>query len=185
MVGIASTLAIINNQQLAITPVVKQVFFYYNIFLFIIENTPMKMKRKKEILFLCTGNSCRSQMAEGLTRYLKSDLFIPYSAGVETHGMNEEAVAVMQEIGIDIRSHKSQHVDELSAIHFDYVVMVCDKAAQNCPRFNGNATIIVRPFDDPPALAAQETDPDKIRGYYRQVRDEIRRFVESLPGSLQ
>jgi arsenate reductase len=144
----------------------------------------MKMERKKAILFLCTGNSCRSQIAEGLARYLKSDFVIPYSAGVETHGLNPNAVQVMQEIGIDITAHKSQHIDEFKDIHLDYVVAVCDKASQSCPIFPGDTTVIRRPFDDPPALAKDETDPEKALDHYRRVRDEIKAFVEELPGVL-
>ncbi len=144
----------------------------------------MKMQRKKEVLFLCTGNSCRSQMAEGLARHLKSDHIIAYSAGIETHGLNQSAVLVMREIGIDILSQKSQHLDEFANHKFDYVITVCDRAAQSCPIFNQNVQVIARPFDDPPLLAKDEKDPEKALDCYRRVRDEILEYIQTLPESL-
>src|SRR6266699_648574 len=92
---------------------------------------------KLKVLFLCTGNSCRSQMAEGWARHLKSDAIDAYSAGVEPHGMNLTAIAVMQQAGVDISTHHSKHVDELQAIPFDFVVTVCDHAHETCPLFPG------------------------------------------------
>ena len=145
----------------------------------------MKMKRKLEVLFLCTGNSCRSQMAEGLARHFKSDFLIPYSAGVETHGMNESAILVMQEIGIDIRAQKSQHSDEFAKHRFDYVITVCDRAAESCPTFANADKVVIQRFDDPPALAKNETDPQKALDHYRRVRDEIKNYIESLPEILK
>jgi len=92
---------------------------------------------KMKILFLCTGNSCRSQMAEGWTRHLKGDIIEPYSAGVESHGLDSLAVRVMAEAGVDISAHRSKHFSELKDIQFDYVVTVCDDAYEKCPVFPG------------------------------------------------
>lgn len=142
------------------------------------------MTGKKKILFLCTGNSCRSQMAEGWTRALKGDVFEAYSAGVETHGLNPNAVRVMAEAGVDISGHRSKHVSELLHAGIDYVVTVCDAAAEACPIFPGKAKIIHRSFQDPPALAKSAKTEEEALAHYRRVRDEIRSFVETLPGSL-
>ena len=111
------------------------------------------MQQKLKILFLCTGNSCRSQMAEGWARHLKADLIEPYSAGIETHGVNPRAVQVMAEAGVDISGHKSQNVSEFADVQFDYVVTVCDYASETCPWFPGPARVIHVGFDDPPRLA--------------------------------
>lgn len=143
------------------------------------------MTDKKKILFLCTGNSCRSQMAEGLTRHFKNDLFDAYSAGIETHGLNPYAVEVMKEIGIDISQQRSKHVDELKGIEFDYVVTVCDHAHESCPLFGGNAKVVHIGFDDPPKLALQCVTESEKFNCYRRVRDDIRRFVKRLPESLE
>ena len=142
------------------------------------------LQRKMNVLFLCTGNSCRSQMAEGWARRLKSDAIEPYSAGIEKHGLNPHAVKVMAEADVDIAGHASKTLDDLEGIDFDYVVTVCGHAHETCPRFPGNATVIHVGFDDPPKLASEETDPDKALDHYRRVRDEIRAFVETLPASL-
>jgi arsenate reductase len=143
------------------------------------------MERKKNILFLCTGNSCRSQMAEGWTRTLKGDVFEPYSAGIEAHGLNPLAVKVMAETGVDISSHRSQLVSELMDITFDIVITVCDHARENCPVFLGSAgTVIHKGFDDPPKLAEKAATEDEVLRIYRRVRDEIRLFVKSLPESI-
>lgn len=144
-----------------------------------------KTVQKLKVLFLCTGNSCRSQMAEGWARHLKGDVIEPYSAGIETHGLNPHAVKVMAEAGVDISRHRSKHVDELKTIPFDYVVTVCDQAHESCPLFPGRTKVIHVGFDDPPRLAGQARDEDEALGHYRRVRDEIRRFVESLPESLE
>jgi len=140
---------------------------------------------KKSILFLCTGNSCRSQMAEGWARRLKSDLLEPYSAGVEVHGLNPIAVQVMAEAGVDISQQRSKHVDELRDVRFDYVVTVCGHANEHCPIFSGKAKIVHVAFDDPPKLAQDASTGDEALKCYRTVRDEIRRFVETLPESLE
>ncbi|TVQ50708.1 MAG: arsenate reductase ArsC [Phycisphaerales bacterium] len=137
-----------------------------------------------KLLFLCTGNSCRSQMAEGWARHLKSDVIEPYSAGIEKHGLNPHAVAVMAEAGVDISGHTSKNLDELSDVPFDVVVTVCGHAHETCPMFPGDAKVIHHGFVDPPKLAANESEPEKALDHYRRVRDEIRAFVESLPEGL-
>jgi len=110
------------------------------------------MNNKLKILFLCTGNSCRSQMAEGWAKHLKSDVIVPYSAGIKTHGLNPNAVKVMAEVGVDISNHYSKHVDELKDIQFDYVITVCGHANENCPVFPGKTRIVHIGFEDPPKL---------------------------------
>ncbi len=140
--------------------------------------------RKTRVLFLCTGNSCRSQMAEGWARHLKGSLLEPYSAGIEVHGLNPNAVKVMAEAGVDISGHRSKHLDELQGMEFDYVVTVCDRANETCPFFPGRAKRIHKGFDDPPMLAREAKTEEEALGHYRRVRDEIRAFVESLPESL-
>ena len=143
------------------------------------------MKEKLNVLFLCTGNSCRSQMAEGWARALKSETIAAYSAGVETHGMNPSAVQVMAEAGVDIGGHNSKLVHDLLDVNFDYVVTVCDHARQSCPVFPGSAVIVPKPFDDPPALAKGAGSEEEALDHYRRVRDEIREFVLELPGGLR
>jgi len=138
-----------------------------------------------KILFLCTGNSCRSQMAEGWARQLKADKIEAYSAGIETHGLNPNAVRVMAEADVDITSQKSQHVDEFKHVQFDYVITVCDNAAESCPVFSGDAKVIHQPFDDPPRLAREAASEEEGLAHYRRVRDEIRDYVASLPENLQ
>jgi arsenate reductase len=144
-----------------------------------------KTVQKLKVLFLCTGNSCRSQMAEGWARRLKGDVIEPYSAGIETHGLNPNAVKVMAEAGVDISGHHSKHVNEVMDISFDYVVTVCDDAHESCPFFPGRTRIVHVGFDDPPRLAKQAGNEQEALDHYRRVRDEIRRFVESLPDSLE
>jgi arsenate reductase len=140
---------------------------------------------KLRVLFLCTGNSCRSQMAEGWARTLKSDGIEPSSAGVETHGLNRRAVKVMAEAGVDISEQRSKHVDDLRHVCFDYVVTVCDRARESCPVFPGAARTVHRSFDDPPLLARGASTEEEALAPYRRVRDEIRAFVETLPCSLR
>ena len=141
-------------------------------------------RSKTTILFLCTGNSCRSQMAEGWARHLKPGAIEAYSAGIETHGLNPLAVQVMAEAGADISSQRSKHVDELKHMVFDYVVTVCGHANEHCPMFPGRTKVIHVGFDDPPALAKEVADEREVLNIYRRVRDDIRQFVESLPESL-
>jgi arsenate reductase len=139
----------------------------------------------KNILFLCTGNSCRSQMAEGWTNHLKSDTLAAYSAGVETHGINPRAVKVMAEAGIDISANASKLVTDLPAnMEFDYVVTVCGNANENCPYFPAKTRVVHVGFDDPPSLTRDMTNEDAVLAVYRRVRDEIKAFVETLPGAL-
>lgn len=139
---------------------------------------------KLKVLFLCTGNSCRSQMAEGWARHLKNDLIEAWSAGIEKHGLNPHAVKVMAEAGVDISGQYSKTLDELSDVSFDWVVTVCGHAHETCPLFPDGAKVIHVGFDDPPRLARNESDLDKALEHYRRVRDEIRTFVETLPASL-
>ena len=139
---------------------------------------------KKNILFLCTGNSCRSQMAEGWARALKGDLLNSYSAGVVRHGLNPSAVKVMAEVGVDISAHRSKTVDDLPQVEFDYVVTLCGHAAENCPYFPGQAKRLHVGFDDPPTLAQGAKSEEEALIHYRRVRDEIRAFVEGMPGNL-
>ncbi len=140
--------------------------------------------KKLRILFLCTGNSCRSQMAEGWARQLKSDVIDARSAGIETHGLNPYAVKAMAEAGVDISQHESTNVDDYSDINFDYVVTVCGHADEHCPVFKGNAVVIHKGFDDPPKLAAEEPTEAGIMLHYQRVRDEIRAYIETLPEAL-
>jgi arsenate reductase len=123
-------------------------------------------------------------MAEGWVRHLKGDLIDVYSAGIETHGLNPKAVQVMAESGIDISSQRSQLVNEYIDKRFDFVVTVCDHANENCPYFPGGAKIVHVGFDDPPRLAAELDNEEEQLDCYRRVRDEIKAFVETLPGSL-
>ena len=141
-------------------------------------------KQKLKVLFLCTGNSCRSQMAEGWTWHLKADAIEAYSAGIETHGLNPHAVQVMAEAGVDISNHRSKHVDELKGFPFDYVVTVCDHAHESCPLFPGPTQVVHVGFEDPPRLAKQAPDEQAALDCYRRVRDQIKAFVKELPGSL-
>jgi arsenate reductase len=123
-------------------------------------------------------------MAEGWARHLLGDDLEPYSAGVETHGLNPNAVRVMREAGVDISSHRSKSLADLGVERFDYVVTVCDNARENCPVFPGEALMLHAGFDDPPRLAAAAGTEEEAFGHYRRVRDEIRQFVESLPERL-
>ncbi len=144
-----------------------------------------RQPKKLKILFLCTGNSCRSQMAEGWCRHLKNNLIEPYSAGIETQGLNPYAVEVMAEAGVDISKHKSQHLDEFKDVEFDYVITVCGHANENCPMVPGRANLVHVGFDDPPALAKAAQTQQHALDVYRRVCDEIRAFVEGLPDSLE
>lgn len=140
--------------------------------------------KKLNVMFLCTGNSCRSQMAEGWARALKGDVIEAYSAGIETHGLNPNAVKVMAEAGVDISKQTSKNVSTLLHIPFDYVVTVCGHANENCPFFPGAAKVVHVGFQDPPAMAKLVEDEEEKLNCYRRVRDEIRKFVETLPEAL-
>ncbi len=136
------------------------------------------------LLFLCTGNSCRSQMAEGWTRHLHGDTIEVGSAGILAKGLDPRAVRAMAEVGVDISSQSSSTVSQVGAAGWDAVVTVCDHANESCPVLPG-ARIVHVGFDDPPRLAAGEADEEAALGHYRRVRDEIRAYVETLPGSLE
>lgn len=140
--------------------------------------------KRLRVLFLCTGNSCRSQMAEGWARALRADSIDAHSAGTLPHGINRLAVRAMAEAGVDISSHTSKTADALRSVPFDYVVTVCDAANEACPYFPPPAKVIHVGFDDPPRLAKAATNDDEAMPHYRRVRDEIRRFVETLPQAL-
>ena len=142
------------------------------------------MDRKLKILFLYTGNSCRSQMAEGWARHLKADCIEAYSAGIEPHGLNANAVKVMAEASVDISHQRSKHLDELKAVSFDYVVTLCGDAHEQCPIFTGKTKVVHVGFDDPPQLAAQAKSEQEALDCYRRVRDQIKTFIGTLPEAL-
>ncbi len=135
---------------------------------------------KINVLFLCTGNSCRSQMAEGFARFYYGDKINFYSAGTEKHGLNPRAVKVMKESGVDISTHFSKTLDDLDGVIFNFVYTVCGHANENCPYFPEQAKIIHVGFDDPPKLAKGLTDEEAILSHYRRVRDDIKKFIENL-----
>ena len=143
------------------------------------------MNEPLRILFLCTGNSCRSQMAEGWVNHLKSDAIEARSAGIETHGLNPLAVKSMAEAGVDISHHRSKLARDFIGQPWDFVVTVCGHAHETCPYFPGSVPIVHVGFDDPPALAKNEPTEEAAMAHYRRVRDEIREFVQSLPDALQ
>ena len=142
------------------------------------------MSESFRLLFLCTGNSCRSQMAEGLARALLAPTIEPWSAGIEKHGLNPLAVEVMSEIGIDISTHRSKTLDELADVTFDAVITVCGHANETCPVFPRATRKLHKGFDDPPRLAANAASHEEALAHYRRVRDQIRAYVESLPQQL-
>jgi len=141
--------------------------------------------QRQRILFLCTGNSCRSQMAEGLCRKLKADRYEAFSCGIEKHGMNPFAIRAMQEIGIDISRQYSKTCDELGGQEFDIVVTVCGHAHEACPVFSGDVPVVHRGFADPPKLVADDSDEEEAMIPYRVVRDQILDFIAGLPDTLQ
>ena len=141
--------------------------------------------RKLKVLFLCTGNSCRSQMAEGWARALKGNVLEAYSAGIETHGMNPHAVRVMAEAGVDISRQFCKTLAGIGPVAFDYVITVCGHANENCPVFPANAKVLHVSFDDPPKLTMDLPEGEQKLAAYRRVRDEIRRFVQRMPGVLR
>jgi arsenate reductase len=140
------------------------------------------MEDKIKILFLCTGNSCRSQMAEGWARHLKGDVIEAYSAGIWPASVNPRTIKVMAEAGVDISKQTSKHVDELLRIDFDYVITLCDNARELCPVFPGKAKLIHKGFEDPIAVLGSEEE--KLQAY-RKTRDDIKELIETLPESLQ
>ncbi len=133
---------------------------------------------KKRVLILCTGNSARSQMAEGLLRHDAGDRFSVESAGIRPSSVRAEAIAVMKEAGIDITSHRSKHVDEFAGQDFDYVLTVCDNAKESCPVFFGKAARMHHNFDDPAAVEGSE---EERLTQFRRVRDELRSYLKDFP----
>jgi arsenate reductase len=137
------------------------------------------MAVKKRVLILCTGNSARSQMAEGLLRHDAGERFEVESAGTRPSQVRPEAVAVMRELGIDISGHRSKHVDEFAGQGFDYILTVCDNAKESCPIFPSGATAIHHNFEDPAALHGTEQQRLAV---FRRVRDQIRQYLQAFPG---
>ena len=138
-------------------------------------------KDKIKVLFLCTGNACRSQMAQGWANHLKSNVIEAYSAGIRPIGVSTRAIKVMAEAGVDISSHTSKHIDELREIDFDYLITLCDNAAESCPVFNRKIKVIHKPFTDPYFASGTEQE---ILTVFKKVRDEIKIFIETLPKTL-
>ena len=130
----------------------------------------------KKVLVLCTGNSCRSQLAEAYLRHFAGDQAEVYSAGVETHGVNPRAIATMKEVGIDISGHTSNHVDEYRDIDFDFVITVCDHAREVCPYFPTNAKKFHHNFPDPAKATGDEAT---IMVAFASVREEIKSYCEA------
>lgn len=144
----------------------------------------MDVSKPLRILFLCTGNSCRSQMAEAWARHLKPGVIEPYSAGIDPKGIDSLAVAAMAEVGIDLSGRHSKHVNELKNIVFDYVITVCGHADEHCPAFPGATRKVHVGFDDPPQLAKNAATREEKLGHYRRIRDEIKTFIQGLPQTL-
>jgi arsenate reductase (thioredoxin) len=142
------------------------------------------MTQKKRILFLCTGNSCRSQMAEAWTKRLKGDQYEVYSAGVKPKRVDPRAVRAMAEAGMDISGWKSKDVDAFGNMEFDYVITLCDKAREACPYFPAKTKLMHQGFDDPPRRAETAGNEEEAMAHYRRVRDEIKAFVDALPAGL-
>lgn len=145
----------------------------------------MNSSEKPRVLFLCTGNSCRSQMAEGWARHLLGERVEACSAGTDPHGLNPLAVRAMQEAGVDISGHTSKTVEACDPETLTLVVTVCGHADENCPMFPGTTRVVHRGFDDPPKLAAGAKTDEDAMPHYRRVRDEIRAFIETLPGLIE
>jgi arsenate reductase len=144
-----------------------------------------RRRERPTILFLCTHNSCRSQMAEGWARHLWNDRFEPYSAGIDPTQADPRAAEVMAEAGVDISGQRAKSLGEMQGIDFDYVVTVCDQAREQCPYFPARVAVFHAGFEDPPALAGQAQDENEALTIYRRVRDEIRHFIEKLPHVLE
>jgi arsenate reductase len=139
-------------------------------------------KGRKTVLFLCTGNACRSQMAEGWAKALKSEEIEVFSAGVAPCYVHPTAIRIMAEAGVDISGQYSKHVEEMDGIRFDYIVTLCDHASKVCPNYPGLGKRVHRPFEDP--VYARGTE-EEVLARFRDVRDQIRRFVEGMPGNLE
>ena len=142
------------------------------------------MPPKLKILYLCTGNSCRSQMAEAWTRHLRGESIETWSAGTIPKSLDPRTVEVMREAGVDISEQRSKGMEGLLDLDLDYVVTVCDGAHENCPVFPGRARIVHRGFEDPPKLAEEASSEEEALSHYRRIRDQIRRFVDTLPKGL-
>jgi arsenate reductase len=136
---------------------------------------------KPRILFLCTGNSCRSQMAEGFARELKSDEVEADSAGTQPKGIHPLAKKVMAEAGVDLSDHRSKTIAELGEVEFDWVITLCGHAHENCPVFPGATRVVHVGFEDPDKAPGRE---EEVLQIFRKVRDQIREFVEGLPANL-
>lgn len=139
---------------------------------------------KESILFLCTGNSCRSQMAEGLAKKYLSAQFDIYSAGIKPKGVDPRAVKVMEELGIDISTHTSKTVMDLDHNEFNYVITVCGHANENCPFFPAQTKVIHKGFEDPPKRAENSRNEEEKLDHYRRVRDEILDYIRNLPAEI-
>ena len=147
------------------------------------------MNDRLKLLFLCTGNSCRSQMAEGWTRHLKGEVVDAYSAGIETHGLNPHAVKAMAEAGVDITSQRSENIKDFADQKLDVVVTVCGHAHETCPIFPADCRVVHVGFEDPPKMARELAEggasEEEQMNCYRKVRDEIKAFVETIPEVLK
>ncbi|MCU0723134.1 MAG: arsenate reductase ArsC [Planctomycetes bacterium] len=139
-----------------------------------------KKNPKPRVLFLCTGNACRSQMAEGWARHLFGGTIDAFSAGIDPKGVDPRAVRVMAEAGVDLSGQRSKHAKEFLGQPFDLVVTVCDRAKEACPVFPGPGERLHRSFDAPPALAEGAASEEEALAHYRRVRDEVRAFVEEI-----
>ena len=139
-------------------------------------------KEKIKILFVCTGNSCRSQIAEGWAEHLKGDVIEAFSAGMIPIGVNLRAVEVMAEAGVDISGHSSKHVTDLAGIDFDYIVTVCDNAREQCPIFPGKTKTFHKNFEDPSFLQGTHQE---VMAAFRKLRDQMKAFIETLPAALE
>lgn len=135
------------------------------------------MNNPKNILILCTGNSCRSQIAEGWMRFYAKEKANVYSAGIETHGVNPKAITTMKEAGIDISKHTSNHINEYKDIPFDFIITVCDHAKENCPYFPSDAKRLHHNFSDPSKLVGTE---EEVKVAFAKTREEIRNYCESF-----
>ena len=131
----------------------------------------------KKVLVLCTGNSCRSQIAEGYLRHFAGNKAEIYSAGIETHGVNPKAIKIMKEDGVDISAHTSNHIDEYSNVDFDFIITVCDNAKESCPNFPSKAIKFHQNFPDPAKASGSEQE---VMAQFRQVRDMIREYARDF-----
>jgi arsenate reductase (thioredoxin) len=142
----------------------------------------MEKKDKLLVLFLCSGNSCRSQIAEAWARTLKGNEIVAFSAGIIPTALSSRAIMVMSEAGVDISHQYSKHLSDLAGITFDYVITLCDNAQQNCPVFLGNSKVIHKPFTDPAGATGSEED---VMNAFRKTRDDIKDYIMSLPAKLE